>query len=988
MAAEKQTNKTQAEATLPEAPATDGGKSDTLSPIIALCASAGGIEALQEFFCHMPGDSGLVFVVAVHLGAGQPTSLPDLLQQKTLMPVSLIEDGVKVAANCVYVIPPDQEVGLLHGTFQLLQPVALPDHPLVMDTFLQALADEQGARAICIILSGAGTDGTQGLRAIKEKGGLVIVQDPETAQQAGMPRSAINTGLVDYILPVAHLPDTLLDYVQRAAYRAMVAAAEVAPLPADGLSKIFMLLRAQTGHDFSRYKQTSLNRRVGRRLAVTGIENVATYVNYLRHYPDEVNRLFKELLVSVTHFFRDPEAFAVLQEKALPDLFTSRPPDQPIRVWVPGCATGEEAYSLAILLHRQKKVLRSGVEIQIFATDLDGEAIDHARQGVYPASIIQDVTTDDLQRFFLKEDHSYAIRKEIREMVTFAQRNIAKDPPFSRLDLISCRNLLIYLETDLQKHVLALFHYALKPDGFLFLGPSESLGDFSSYFITLDRKWRLFQRTEEEFSRWPGVGYFAPADVENQPPGVHQPKPEFNNREFVERTLLAHYDPAAAIVNEMHNILYSYGPIDRYLKLVPGEMSRNILDLVRPGLELDLMTAVRHAVNHKETVRRQAVPVKTNGGEQVLDLTVKPILQPPAQASLFLVIFEPSRSPQAVKAETELLASGERPVDERDPYVLTLERELSATRQHLQTALEEMQVAYEELKSKNEEMQSANEELQSSNEELKTSKEELQSVNEELTSMNLDYHSKNEALTKANNDLHNLLRATRIATVFLDSWLHIRGFTPSTTAIINLISSDIGRPLKYTVSNLRYQNLVVDAEQVLDTLAVVEREVQTEDGRWYNMRILPYRTVENVIDGLVVTFTEVTEQKQTKARLRQALAFSENVVDTVHEALLVLDDELHVVSANRSFYQKFGVLPAETEGRLVYELGNRQWDIAELHRLLEEIMPQNTSIEAYEMEHEFAHMGRRLMRLNAHMMPANEDGRWLILLAIDDVTTE
>ena len=987
MAEEKEIKQPQADAP-PPAAAPHGGKSGKISAIVALCASAGGIEALQEFFGHMPGDSGLAFVVAMHLGAGQSTSLPDLLQQQTLMPVRLIEDGVKVAANCVYVIPPDREAGLLHGMFQLLQPVALPDQALVIDTFLQALADEQGARAIGIILSGAGTDGTQGLRAIKEKGGLVIVQDPETAQQAGMPRSAINTGLVDYILPVAHLPDTLLDYVQRAAYRAMVATAEVASLPTNGLNKIFMLLRAQTGHDFSRYKQTSLNRRVGRRLAVTGTENVATYVNYLRHHPDEVNRLFKELLVSVTHFFRDPEAFAVLQEKALPGLFTNRPPDQPVRVWVPGCATGEEAYSLAILLRQQKIALRSGVEIQIFATDLDAEAIKHARHGVYPASIIQNVATDDLQRFFLKEDHSYEIRKEIREIVIFAQHNVTKDPPFARLDLISCRNLLIYLETDLQKHVLALFHYALKPGGLLFLGPSESLGDFSSYFVTLDRKWRLFQRTEEEFSRWPGVGLFAPAGVEDRPPGVYQPKPEFNNREVVERTLLAHYDPAAALVNEMHNILYSYGPIDRYLKLVPGEMSRNILDLARPGLQLDLMTAVRHAINHKETARRQTVAVKTNGGEQVLDLTVKPILEPPSQAGLFLVIFEPSRAPQSLEAEAELLAGGERPVDERDAYVLTLEKELSATRQHLQTALEEMQTAYEELKSKNEEMQSANEELQSSNEELKTSKEELKSVNEELTSINLDYHSKNEALTKANNDLHNLLRATRIATVFLDSWLRIRGFTPSATAIINLISSDVDRPLKHTVSNLRYQNLVADAEKVLDTLAVVEREVQTEDGRWYNMRILPYRTVENVIDGLVITFTEVTEQKQTEARLRRALAFSENVVDTVHEALLVLDDELRVVSANRSFYQMFRVLPAETGGRHVYDLGNHQWDIAELRRLLEEIVPQNTSIEAYEMEHESPHIGRRLMRLNARMMPANEESGRLILLAIDVVTAE
>ena len=959
-----------------------GRPGNRLFPIVALCTSAGGVEALQQFFTHMPADSGLAFVVAIHLSPHYESTLPELLQQHTHMPVVQIRDGVEVQPDHVYVIPPNRDIGVLHGTLQLMERIARSGWPMTIDSFLSSLAADQGERAIGIILSGAGTDGTLGIRAIKEKGGLTVVQTPETAAQEGMPRSAISTGLVDYVLPIPDMPPKLVAYASRAIFKRAAGRIETPPLPADGLNKIFMLLRAQTGHDFTYYKHTTINRRIRRRMLVNQIDSLAGYVNFMRRQPDEVGRLFKELLIGVTNFFRDPEAFEALTREVLPELFSGRALDEPLRVWVPGCATGEEAYTLAILLREFKEATKAGVEIQIFATDVDAEAVNFARRGIYPASIAQHLSPQRLDRFFTRVDHSYEIRKEIREMVVIAEQNLIKDPPFSHLDLISCRNVLIYLSAELQKSVLALFHYALKPAGCLFLGPSESVGDLAGAFTVVDRQWRLFRKTGEEMVRWPGVDFFVPLPPEKKPALQSSPR-ELDNRELAQRLLLEHYGAACAIINQHYHVFYTYGPADRYLKLPRGEMSSSILDMAREGLELDLMAAIHHAIMHEETAVHESVWVQTNGGKQRVNLIVKPVDEPPARAGLLMVIFEQGAAPAAAGAVEEEAPAGE----ETNPRIVALERELQSTKQHLQTALEEMQTAYEELKSTNEEMQSANEELQSSNEELKTSKEELQSVNEELTTVNLDFQTKNEELTKANNDLHNLLRATHIATLFLDNDLCIKGFTPAVAQIINLIPVDIGRPLHHIVANLRYDNLVADAEHVLDTLATQEKEVQAKDGRWYQMRIMPYRTVENVIDGLVIVFRNITEQRRAAAELRRARDLAQNIVDTAHEALLVLDTNLCLVSANRSFYDRFQLQPAESKGHAIDELGNGQWDIPELRRLLEEIVAHDNSVDGHVVEHDFPNVGRRVLRLNARRVSLAEEGDTpLILLAIDDIT--
>jgi two-component system CheB/CheR fusion protein len=959
--------------------------------IVGIGASAGGLEASERFFANMPPNTSMAFILVTHLDPTHASIMPELLQKSTKMKVVQVKDGMKVQPDSLYVIPPNKDLGILNGTLQLIDPLEAPGHRMPIDYFLRSLAEDQKERAICVILSGMGTDGTLGLRAIKGELGMVMVQEPTTAKYTGMPGSAIATGLVDYLLPPEKMPDELIRYVQHANHELAPRIPALEGKTADQFQKIFILLRSHTGHDFSSYKPTTIRRRIERRMNVHQIETLANYVRYLQANPDEIERLFKELLIGVTSFFRDPEAFEVLAKRILPPLLAERPVKDPIRVWIPGCASGEEAYSLAIILRECMDELNRHFDVQVFGTDIDPAAIATARAGVYPGSIALDVSPHRLQRFFVKENEHYRIKKDIRDMLVFAVQNVIKDPPFTKMDLLCCRNLLIYLDSGLQQKLLPLFHYSLKPDGILFLGTSETIGKFMDLFAVVDKKWKVFRCKESTAATQATVAF--PAMVPATKEGVSEDKrpAELRMAQMAEKVLLENYVPPSVIINQRGEILYIHGRTGKYLEPAPGEASMNIFEMAREGLKLELPAAIRRVISQKREVNCKGVKIKDDHSSQTVNVTVRPLKEPDAMRGLLVVTFEDMPTSKQVAS----IKKGRGPAKKPTNIIKQLERELAHTRENLQTTIEELETSNEELRSANEELQSTNEELQSANEEMESSKEELQSLNEELTTVNAELQSKNDELLEIYNDLKNLLNSIQVPTIFLDNELCIKRFTEHATKIFNLIDTDLGRPLGHIVSKLKYERLIQDAQEVLNTLGSREAEVETLNNHWYLMRMLPYRTVDNIIDGVVVTFLDIHEQKMAFERISQldrsvkdARDFAENIVDTVREPLIVLDQELRVVSANRSFYNTFGVSSDETEGKFVYDLGSGQWDIPRLRELLEEIIPESNSFEDFEIAHEFPLIGHRKIALNARRMAHGTEGRELILLAIQDITQE
>lgn len=843
-------------------------------PVVGIGASAGGLAAFEAFFSGMPADQepGMAFVLVQHLAPDHKSILTELIRRVTRMQVYEVTDGIKVEPDCVYIIPPNHDMALLNGVLQLLEPSAPRGQRLPIDFFFRSLAQDRHERAICIVLSGTGSDGTQGIRAVKGEGGMVMAQSPATTEYDGMPRSALATGLVDYELPPPEMPAQLIAYVSRAFRKSHHPETAVTPRSDSMLQKAFILLRSRTGHDFSRYKTGTIHRRIGRRMAVHQIESLEEYVRYLQQTPAEVDVLFQDLLIGVTGFFRDPEAFSALEQRVIPRLFEGNPPGSTIRAWLPGCSTGEEAYSLAILIQERLSELKQHYNVQIFATDIDGEAIATARRGLYPESILDGIPPERRHRFFREEESGvYRINKAIRDMLIFSEQNLIKDPPFSRLDLISCRNLLIYLNADLQKKLIPLFHYALKPGGMLFLGASETVGEFGDLFAALDRKHKLYQRKENlPGTRPKGVGLFLPSltDREEDLPQTavtRSPSSTVMLRELIEQALLLQVAPVGALVNGKGDIFYLHGCSGQYLELAPGEPGvSNILKMAREGLRHELTMAIHKAVISHETVQRLDIPVKTNGGFTPVNLTVSPIeADSPLLPSSPLYLLALAEAPLPLPGQADVQA-GDDSAD-ADVRIGALRQELRAKEEYLQTANEELETSNEELKSSNEELQSVNEELQSTNEELETSKEELQSVNEELATVNAELQSKVTELSRAMNDMNNLLAGTGIGTVFVDHQLRILRFTPAATEFINLIPADMGRPVGHIASNLvGYDSLVPDIQTVLATLIPHEVEVTTAEGKFYTMRILPYRTLDNVVEGAVVTFVDITEAKASK----------------------------------------------------------------------------------------------------------------------------
>ena len=836
-------------------------------PIVGIGASAGGLEALEHFLRHVPEKSGMAFVIVQHLDPTHKGIMPELLQRTTGMEVLQVKDRMRVKQNCVYVIPPNKDMSILHGVLHLFEPTTPRGLRLPIDFFLRSLAEDRQEHSIGVILSGMGSDGTMGLRAIKEKGGVALVQEPASAKFDSMPRSAIDAGLADLVAPAEELPGKIIDYL-----RHVIIVKTELPLEEkdqSALEKVLILLRAKTGHDFSMYKKNTMYRRIERRMSIHQIDRIASYVRYLQENPHEVELLFKELLIGVTSFFRDPAVWEQLRGETIPALLAVRPAGGVLRAWSAGCSTGEEAYSLAITFKETLEQVKptENFTLQIFATDLNRDAIDKARQGVYPANIAADVSNEQLRRFFVKDGNGYRVGKDIREMVTFATQNLIMDPPFTKLDILICRNLLIYLTPELQKKLLPLFHYSLNPGGVLFLGSAETISTFTDLFASLDVKSRLFRRRESVLIAEPVAfpASFVPA-LPGVPKELTMLKPVANIQSLAEQLLLQHFSPPAVLVNDKGDILYINGRTGKYLEPAAGKANFNIFAMAREGLRFDLGSAFQKAVRQKGAITVKGVKVGTNGGTQTVDITVQAIEEPEALRGMVLIFFTDVATPRKKKAPG---LAGSAPSDVR---VLELEQELQQSRENLHTTREEMQSSQEELKSTNEELQSTNEELQSTNEELTTSREEMQSLNEELQIVNVEQQSKMDELSRLNSDMRNLLNSTEIVTVFLDNELHVRRFTTGADKLFKLIPGDVGRPLSDIVSDLLYPEMTEEAREVLRTLAFSEKQIATTDGRWFTVRIMPYRTMEDVIAGVVITFANITAAKALEAELRLEIA--------------------------------------------------------------------------------------------------------------------
>ncbi|MDO8318548.1 chemotaxis protein CheB [Rhodoferax sp.] len=884
-------------------PETMAAKSRSLDfPIVGIGASAGGLAAIEAFFSGMPPgvDPGMAFVLVQHLDPDHKSLLTELIQRRTRMQVSEVTDGMVVQANRVYIIPPNRDMAFLNGTLQLLEPAAPRGHRLPIDFLFSSLALDQHQRAIGIVLSGTGSDGTQGVRAIKNEGGMVMVQTPGSSEFDGMPQSALATGLVDYELPPAEMAAQLVAYTAHAFGQLPHHISATEPLSENAMRKIFVLLRTQTGHDFSQYKPSTIFRRIERRMAVHQIDGIDGYVKYLQQTPLEVQALFNDLLIGVTNFFRDPEAFVTLEEKLIPKLFEGKPAGAAVRVWCTGCSTGEEAYSIAILMQERLESLRASYKVQVFATDIDSRAIAVARAGVYPASIADDITPERLARFFTVEPggSAYRVHKGIRDLLVFSEQDVIKDPPFSKLDLISCRNLMIYLNAELQKKLISLFHYALQPGGILFLGTSETAGEQGDLFTVLERKAKIYQRKEDfQGEQRAALGRFLPPLVERDltlVAGKTALSSKLSLRELTEQTLLQQVSAVAALVNGNGDILYLHGRTGMYLEPAPGAAGiNNILKMAREGLRRDLTVALHKAASGRSTVRALGVHVRTNGHFTLVNLSVCPVVGGPdgaLESPLFLVMLDKAADSKAVASKTPPTLATPPSGLEANAQIAELNEELQAKEEYLRATNEELETTNEELKSSNEEMQSVNEELQSTNEELETSKEEMQSINEELSTVNTELQTKVVDLSRANNDMNNLLAGTGIATIFVDHNLRIMRFTPAASGIINLILSDVGRPVAHIVNNLvGYTTLLLDVQAVLRTLVPKEAEVATNDGKSYTLRILPYRTLDNVIEGAVITFVEVTDVKRTRDALKKvnALLRLAVVVRDSHDAITV-----------------------------------------------------------------------------------------------------
>lgn len=895
-------------------------------PMVAIGASAGGLEAIEQFICNVPANSGMAFIVVQHQDPTHKGIMCELLQRVTSLKVIQISDHMKVRPNKVYVIPAGFDLSILNGVLHLLEPVEPRGLRLPIDYFLRSLAVDQQEHGIGVILSGMGTDGTLGLRALKERAGAAFVQSPASAKFDSMPRSAIDAGLADVVAPAEELLEKILIFFKHIPLRHSQSNVTTSDTDQSGLEKVVVLLRAQTGHDFSLYKKSTIYRRIERRMALHQLTKIIDYVRYLRANPQEAELLFKELLIGVTSFFRDPQVWQQLKTETIPALFNSRPEGGTLRAWVAACSTGEEAYTLAMVFREAVDLNKpkNHYSLQIFATDLDREAIDNARSGVYPSSISADVPEKHLQRYFVQEDAGFRVGNEIREMVIFAPQNLVMDPPFTKLDLLTCRNLLIYLETDLQKKLLPLFHYSLNPGGVLVLGSAETVGNSTELFDACPGKTRIYHRKESllrpDLVEFPSV---YSGRLIHQPAGVKAINTAAtsisvpNLQVLTDTLLLQRFTPSAVLTTDKGDIVYINGKTGKYLEPAAGKVNNNLFAMAREGLAGPLSEVFNRAVRQGEKVNSLNIKVGTNGGTKIVDVSVHPLTEPAALRDMVLVVFIDAVLSSTPSKELSKTSKSHPHLGQ----LTSLTQELQHSREELQTTREEMQTSQEELKSTNEELQSTNEELQSTNEELTTSKEEMQSMNEELQTVNHELTAKVDELSQASDDMKNLLNSTDIATLFLDNDLKVRRFTNQTTKIIKLIPGDAGRPITDLVTSLEYPALVDHAREVLRSLVFHEQQVATNDKRWFMVRIMPYRTQDNHIDGVVITFTDITLGKNAvdeQFNSRQMLLM---VLNNIPQRVFWKDRDSVFQGCNKTLAEDCGFLdPKDMIGKTDHEI--------------------------------------------------------------------
>jgi two-component system CheB/CheR fusion protein len=868
-------------------------------PIVGIGASAGGLEAFTQLLGALPPDSGMAFVMVSHLSRTHKSMLTELLAKSTRMPASQVTGTTPVAADHVYVIPPDMNLSIVDGAIQVTPIDAGRHPPAAIDFFFRSLAESRKSRAIGVLLSGTGTDGTLGLAAIKAEGGITFAQDEASARYADMPRSAVQAGAADFVLS----PEQIAIEIARIACHPYVSATGGAPAhdgepQPDGLHRIFGLIRNATGVDFSFYKPATIQRRVSHRMMLHKIETMDAYLSVLKEKPNELEALYQDLLINVTGFFRDADAFQFLEQEIIPKLVTARPSAAPIRAWIPGCASGEEAYSVAICLLEGLREQGPNPPLQVFATDVSETAIRQAREGCYPKNIAIDVSEERLRRYFVKTEGGFQISKHLRDLCVFAPQNLLKDPPFSRMDLITCRNVLIYLGTPLQRRVLATFHYALKPGGFLMLGGSETTSAVPELFRQADRKHKIYSKVQTV----PRLLYdLPPPGRAPEPAGTaektgQQAHPAVDMAKEADRLVMTRYSPPGVVVNSAFEIVQFRGHTSRYLEPSPGEASLNVFRMARQGLVIDLRAALHQVRKSGAATRKQGLQVRVDGEIFSVDLDVVPLGG--AAEAYYLVLFDElaPRKAAAESAPPEPRNRGERGASAAQREVRSLRKELAATQQDLNSIIEEQEASNEELQSANEEILSANEELQSTNEELETAKEELQATNEELTTVNEELQNRNAELSLANNDLQNLIAVSDVVMVMVGHDLRIRRITPTAQNVLNLIAADVGRPLGNIKSNLKVSNLDDLVAGVIDKITPLEREVQDLLGRWYSMRIRPYRTEDNKIEGAVMVLVDIDAVK----RGEESEGVWRALVDPLPDFILSADPEGKVLFLNRT----------------------------------------------------------------------------------------
>jgi two-component system CheB/CheR fusion protein len=970
-------------------PASAQQKSTAVSfPIVGVGASAGGLEAFSELLRQLPEKTGMAYVLVQHLDPKHSSGLREILSRTTKIPVQEVTDGVAIQPNNVYVIPPNTSMILQDGRLRLAPRVLTHRQHMPIDHFLHSLAETRGNRAICVILSGTASDGTEGCRAVKTAGGITFAQDQTSAKYGSMPHSAVIAGCIDFVLPPGQIAKELTRVARHPYLIPAPVVAEDSPLADDDqMDSLLALLREATGVDFTHYKQSTLHRRIKRRIVLHKFEKLKDYVRYVRNTREEVEQLYQDILIHVTGFFRDPNAFDALRKHILPGLFKYRKTGT-VRVWVPGCSTGEEVYSLAMVMleylwletDRTAKVSLGDVPFQIFATDISDAALDRARSGLYSDAMVADISPERLRRFFLRVDGGYQIAKPVREMCIFAKQNVAKDPPFSNIDLISCRNLLIYLGPVLQKRVIPTLHYALRPHGYLMLGEAESLRTFSEYFSPVDKKSKIFQKKKSAtriVSYFGGLDFGVRRGIEDAKV-VREAPPVFPVEKEVDRLLMKRFVPASIVVNEEMEIVHLRGKTGPYLEPAAGHPTFSLSKMAREGLLLDLRAALTKARKDKATVRREGVQIKSDGHTREVNLEVTPLHGATPDERFYVIVFQDAISEAARIREEKKKAVKARDGVSREN--LQLNHELAQLREQFQSLMEEHETTAEEFKSAKEEDLSANEELQSTNEELETAKEELQSTNEELTTLNEELQNRNAELTGANNDLLNLLGNVTVPVVIVDQDLRIRRFTPPAQKLLNLLPSDVRRRLNEIRPNLNVDDIGKFARETIESVIPKEQEVQeNETGIWYQMRARPYKTWDNKIDGAVISFENIDAFKRS---LEQSHRYADALIEHAREPIAVLDSSLRVVNANDAFRRKFAASREDTKDCAIYDLGDGQWNVARLRELLENVLPNNGEVKDFEVPR---NGGNGTMLLNARRIEP-QAGRQLILLYIEEIT--